>query len=280
MTVQTFSRSLATVIAGVAAFVPIGAAHASLVDTTGLTLINSQTGSISQEGTVSGIDNPDDATVSVTFTPNADDLTGTVVLFEIGAESNGTSLLLVDGVPVFLSKAGGNTPFIPEDWGPDTSDLSFDSIPGGGIDRTIAVNLLPSTAPLVAGQEASIAFVYDSPGSGGTSASSGLSFVVDTDTSGTSDALITGDVALTDVNATAWTGNRSLGWGQAQSNIGGANNVGGNAFNNGDADAFGGAFAEGSLWVGQGTLVPEPGSLGLIGLGGLLMLVRKQSGRA
>ena len=52
---------------------------------------------------------------NITFTPTAADLTGLVTLMEIGGQTNGTALYLLDGVPVFLSKTGGGAVYtIPD----------------------------------------------------------------------------------------------------------------------------------------------------------------------
>ncbi|RYZ61589.1 MAG: hypothetical protein EOP09_19775, partial [Proteobacteria bacterium] len=52
-------------------------------------------------------------TFNIAFTPLAADLTGTRLLIEIGATSNGSGLYLVDGVPTFVGKQGSNDATLP-----------------------------------------------------------------------------------------------------------------------------------------------------------------------
>ncbi|QNN24452.1 hypothetical protein HED60_19965 [Planctomycetales bacterium ZRK34] len=50
---------------------------------------------------------------NIAFAPSSADLTGTVLLMEVGGTSNGSGLYLVDGVPVFLSKQDGGSGNVP-----------------------------------------------------------------------------------------------------------------------------------------------------------------------
>lgn len=52
-------------------------------------------------------------TFNVEFVPNASDLTGTKLLIEVGALSNGSGLYLIGGVPTLLSKQGGSATAFP-----------------------------------------------------------------------------------------------------------------------------------------------------------------------
>ncbi len=47
------------------------------------------------------------------FTPTPDDLSGTVVLVEIGGTANGTGIYLIDGVPTYVTKHNSGDPFVP-----------------------------------------------------------------------------------------------------------------------------------------------------------------------
>lgn len=71
------------------------------------------------EGHLSGIPVLDTAehalgfTFNISFIPTAADLTGTRLLIEVGATSNGSGLYLVDGVPTFIGKQGANDAALP-----------------------------------------------------------------------------------------------------------------------------------------------------------------------
>ena len=94
--------------------------------------------------------------LEIAFIPQAGDLTGVVDVWEIGGSSNGSVLLLRDGIPHFLSKAGGNPANVPTDDGSVAgvfTDLNWAS------DNTIVVPL--STTALTAGQPAQITLVYN-----------------------------------------------------------------------------------------------------------------------
>jgi len=79
--------------------------------------------------------------IEIDFTVQAADLTGTVLVWEIGGSSNGSSILLVNGIPHLLVKSGGGPPDAP------TDDLStpgvFTDLSWLG-DDTIVVPLSPT----------------------------------------------------------------------------------------------------------------------------------------
>ena len=63
---------------------------------------------------VSQPEQADGFTQHITFIPAAADLTGTVLLIEIGGCSNGSGLYLVDGVPTFIQKQSSSDPALPD----------------------------------------------------------------------------------------------------------------------------------------------------------------------
>lgn len=95
--------------------------------------------------------------LEMAFIPQADDLTGVVDIWEIGGSSNGSTVLLIDGVLHLLSKANGAPADVP------TDDAS---VPGAftdllwTTDDTIVVPLDGATV-LTAGQTARFAIVFD-----------------------------------------------------------------------------------------------------------------------
>ncbi|BCX46797.1 hypothetical protein HAHE_07050 [Haloferula helveola] len=98
----------------------------------------------------------DGFSVEITFVPQAADMTGTVVLFEFGGSSNGSSVLLVDGIPHLLSKAGSAAANEPTD--DSLLDNVFQDLDWAG-DSAIVVPL--STTPAVVGESNQVAVVYD-----------------------------------------------------------------------------------------------------------------------
>ncbi len=66
-------------------------------------------------------------TFNLEFIPAASDLTGTVLLMEIGHTANGTCLLLVNGVPTFVSKQGSADANQPEYTPAGLPDLDFNN---------------------------------------------------------------------------------------------------------------------------------------------------------
>ncbi|MFT5409971.1 MAG: autotransporter-associated beta strand protein, partial [Verrucomicrobiales bacterium] len=99
----------------------------------------------------------DGMSLEIAFIPQASDLTGVVDVWEIGGSSNGTSILLVDGVPHMLSKAVGGPADVPTD---DNSLAGAFTDLDWATDDTIVVPLNGSNA-LIAGEPAQIAVIYD-----------------------------------------------------------------------------------------------------------------------
>ncbi|MEO0415979.1 MAG: hypothetical protein AAF226_13615, partial [Verrucomicrobiota bacterium] len=66
------------------------------------------TDTIENDSSFGQLNNGSNLTFDITFTATADDLTGNVMLMETGGTSNGTGLFLIDGVPTFASKTGGD----------------------------------------------------------------------------------------------------------------------------------------------------------------------------
>lgn len=88
------------------------------------------------------------------FSVNASDLTGSVVIWEIGGSSNGSSVLLVDGIPHLLVKSGGAPTDAPID--DNNLDNVFQDLDWTG-DDTIVVPL--SNTPLTPGLPSRLAFI-------------------------------------------------------------------------------------------------------------------------
>ena len=111
------------------------------------------------DGTGAGVSEAPGMSLDIAFIPQAGDLTGVVDVWEIGGSSNGSVLLLRDGIPHFLSKANGSPANVPTDDGSVAgvfTDLDWAS------DNTIVVPL--STTALTAGQPAQIALVFNITG--------------------------------------------------------------------------------------------------------------------
>jgi len=135
------------------------------------------------------------------FIPQAADLVGTVQLWEIGGSSNGSAVLLVDGVPHLLSKANGVAADQPTD---DTTvpgsfnDLNWEP------DDTIVVPLNGANV-LTAGQPACLAVVFDINGNQVKSSVNGSAEVI-TALSVQSGLNFRGDHTVNFVNAGTGTG--------------------------------------------------------------------------
>ena len=162
------------------------------------------------DGTGAGVSEGPGMSLDIAFIPQAGDLTGVVDVWEIGGSSNGSALLLRDGIPHFLSKANGTPANVPTDDGSVAgvfTDLDWAS------DNTIVVPL--STTALTAGQPAQIALVFNI--TGGTLKSS---------VNGSAEATAT----LLNRDGTNWRGDQSVftgtsagtGTGGSSSGAGGA----------------------------------------------------------
>ena len=98
-------------------------------------------------------------TFNIEFAPIAGDLTGTVLLMEIGGTSSGTGLYLINGVATFVSKQGAADARVPEFTLP-TADLDF-ADQSGGVNSLGVVAAQSSLGALNAGQLYSVALTWD-----------------------------------------------------------------------------------------------------------------------
>ena len=144
------------------------------------------------------------------FTPAAADLTGTVLLMELGGTASGTGLFLVEGVPAFVSKQGSADDRIPEYTLPDLN--LYDQ--SGGPNSSGVVAAQSSFGALSAGQTCSIGFTWDN---------AGKRFQLDVQSGGT---LTTNSFTIMGTPGN-WAGNSSLTVGPftVKSSIGGAAGV-------------------------------------------------------
>ncbi len=149
--------------------------------------------------------------IDIDFTPTAADLTGTVRIWEIGGSSNGSSILLVDGIPHLLSKAGGSPGDAPTDTTP--GDPFFTDLDWVG-DDTIVVPL--ATTALPADVAASLAVVFRINNDEVRYSVNGAS---------------QSTAALLDQDSTDWNGDHTVNIGNDSGGIGGGNTVGGSPFN-------------------------------------------------
>lgn len=146
--------------------------------------------------------------IDIEFIPQPGDLTGIVQVWEIGGSSNGSSIHLVDGVPHFLSKAGGSPGNAPTDDGSVAgafTDLSWTG------DNTIVVPLNGANA-LTAGLPARIAMVFDIVG-GNVKSSVNGSLEATATLTGNDNNNWRGDHTVNIINAGSGTGGSNNGTG-------------------------------------------------------------------
>ncbi len=207
-------------------------------------------------------------TFNITFTPEEEDLSGTVLLMEIGGSFNGSGLYLVDGVPAFVS--GWNS------GGSGQAPQPFDDTVLNDADEYLAVD--SEVGALSAGLETTVAVVLDN--------SSGILRLAVQNALGQDDDLFLVTGSASNQN---WHGDRSLSVGL---NIGNFTSRGG--LNAVDADRF---YREGVkdlagtigdtdalYWNDVGVIVPEPSTWALALVGTLAvgpwLLRRRNRGRA
>lgn len=143
--------------------------------------------------------------LEIAFIPEAGDLTGVVDLWEIGGSSNGSALLLIDGVPHLLSKAGGTSANAPTDDGSVAgafTDLSWTT------DNTVVIPLNGATT-LTAGLPARLAVVFDIASNTVKSSVNGSSEATATLTGNDSNNWIGDHTVNTGANAGSGTGGSS-----------------------------------------------------------------------
>ena len=186
-------------------------------------------------------------TFNITFTPTAADLTGLVTLMEIGGQTNGSALYLLDGVPVFLSKTGGGTVYtIP--------DTTFD---------TSGIAVAHSGGSLTVGDQTTVAAIYN-PGTGALTLAVGSTPVTDT-------------FSITNPQSN-WNGNNSLSVGTRSNNIGDRSGTFSSAgtFNQDLKSLAGTVDGDAYYWNSSAaTVIPET-SVALLGSLGMLVLLRRR----
>jgi autotransporter-associated beta strand protein len=99
----------------------------------------------------------DGFSVQIAYTPQLTDLTGVVSIWEIGGSSNGSNVVLIDGIPHVVCKANGVATDEPVDTGdPGFIDLDWET------GNMVVVPL--TAAPLPVGEESQIAVVFNISG--------------------------------------------------------------------------------------------------------------------
>lgn len=218
--------------------------------------------------TVADPNNNNGLTMNVTFTPNAADIaenTNAINLLEIGGNANGSGLYMLGGQVYFLVKmtgAAGETPTITSVSGPDLSQNDANNSIGV---RSGNIAGILNGGVLTADTEYSVAAILDIANNDVTLAikPNGGSIVSQT-------------WAFTR-DSSNWAGNNTVVSFNPPSNAGAGNNVGGNPFQEGPSimTPLAGTAGQALMFNEVATLVPEPSSLALLGLGGLLVMRRR-----
>ena len=182
--------------------------------------------------------------VQIKFIPQAADLTGSVLVWEIGGTSNGSHILLINGVPHVLSKAGGSPANVPTD--DTTVPGAFNDLNWAG-DNTVVVPLNGGNA-LAAGLPACLAVTFDITGGTVQSSVNGSAVSVNT---------------LLNQDNNNFRGDHSVRHGVRNGGIGGATNTGG-TFDDVTMGALAGgvgAISETIFWnESSGTIAATAGS--------------------
>ena len=166
----------------------------------------------------------DGMSIDISFVPQAGDLSGTVVVAEVGGSANGSSILLLDGIPHLASKAGSASTSFPTD--DDLGDNVFRDLDWDG-DSNIVVPL--ATTQVQAGASNEIAVVYDI-----------LADTVSYSVNGSATATAT----LLNRDGTDWNGDHTTHIGIAVSSVGAETSQAGSPFNaTGIKDLAGGPAA-------------------------------------
>ena len=153
-------------LAVVAAFVCVPPARAAVLINRDPAIARYDGGAVNDGNTTGGTSGIPAASSSsgfafnLEFTPAAADLTGTVLLMEIGGTASGTGLFLVEGVPTFVSKQGSADDRIPEYTLPDLN--LFDQ--SGGPNSSGVVAAQSGFGSVSAGQSCSIGLTWDHVG--------------------------------------------------------------------------------------------------------------------
>ncbi|MEO0475066.1 MAG: PEP-CTERM sorting domain-containing protein [Planctomycetota bacterium] len=206
-------------------------------------------------------------TMNVTFTPNATDIaenTNAINLLEIGGNANGSGLYLLGGQVYFLVKMSGaasNLPTITSVSGPDLAQDDANNSIGF---RSGNITGISNGGLLTQGMEYSVAAILDIQSNEVT-----LAIKADGGSIASETWSITRDSA-------EWSGNNTIVSFNPPSNAGAGNNVSG-PFQEGTSNmkALNGTAGQALLFNEVATVVPEPSSLALIGLG-VLMIARRR----
>jgi len=149
--------------------------------------------------------------MDIEFSVAESDLSGSVLVWEIGGSSNGTALLLIEGIPHLLVKAGGGPGDVPTN--DNTVAGAFNDLNWAG-DDTIVVPL--GATALQPGAPARIALIF-----------SDANDTVEYSTNGADSATVT----LLNNDANNWRGDHTVNFGRnAGTGIGGNTNVAGTPF--------------------------------------------------
>lgn len=191
-------------------------------------------------------------TFEVKITPSAEDLSGTVMVMEVGGSQNGLGLYLRDGVPLLLLKSGASGPSEPVAYIPGVSnDASFlDHLDGTSTDdRSVAiehgVGVLPEGVP----STLAISYTPDRAGAD-------LYFAVAVNSGAAGEGSSAGaEVESYDILGNAgedplnnWHGNLGLGIGNQNDGRGGSVAQPGHVLSEGDVTDFTGSVSHGFYW--------------------------------
>lgn len=218
--------------------------------------------SVSGNGVV-GVTDPNHnlgLTFNISFQPAALDVaTGAAAainLLEIGGNANGTGLYLYNGEMHFLSKMQG----VAADEVSTFNDLDFSS--GNNM-----IGVKAGFGALTAGTTYTAAVVYDplGPGTLQLALKAGSGPVVEE------------TYSLLGVGTkNSWSGNDTFTSFISPSNAGGGNTVAAHPFNEATMPAFAGTRGQALYWNSTASVIPEPGSAGLMLLGfGALVASRR-----
>lgn len=190
-------------------------------------------------------------TVNATITPGAEDVTGTVVIFEYGGTSNGFNLGLVDGVLTYMAKHNSGDANAPD----SLNDTSLR--PDGSTSGEAAVQ--HSYGALTAGETYSIAVAWDQAGT----------LLLGLEAGG---VIARNTFGLTGVYDN-WSGNNSISVGVINASAGG---YGGELAGTTVADpfdvdetpvsSFTGTVNDLLYWNDAGGVIPEPSTIALASL--------------